>query len=93
MTKKEEVQDLNNAWSEKVYIETIEYIIKGTVHMPKIGKRERLLTEILNTNKQFLAVTDCYMESKLSPQKEVEHYDFLELNMSTILYMRPLNVI
>ena len=92
MTKKEEGQDLNSAWSENVYIETAEYIIKGVVHMPKIGKRNRLLTEILNTNKQFLAVTDCYIESKLSPHKEIEHYDFLELNLSTILLMRPLNV-
>ena len=86
-----EKQDVTGAWSEKVYIETTEYAIKGTVYMPKVGKRDRLLTEILNTNKQFLAVTDCYVESKLSPQKEIEHYEFLELNLSTILLMRPLN--
>ena len=91
MAKTIESQDVNNAWSEEVYIETTEYVIKGTVYMPKIGKRNRLLTEILNTNKQFLAVTDCSVESKLSPHKEVEHYDFLELNLSTILLMRPLN--
>ena len=84
-------EDVKNSWSEKVYIETAEYVIKGTVHMPKIGKKNRLLTEILNTNKQFLAVTDCYVESKLFPQKEVERYDFIELNLSTILLMRPLN--
>jgi len=83
--------DITNAWSEQVYIETAEYIIKGTVYMPKIGKRSRILTEILNTNKQFLAVTDCYLESKLSPQREIEHYRFMELNLSTILIMRPLN--
>ena len=84
-------EDIKNSWSEQVYIETAEYIVKGTVHMPKIGKKSRLLTEILNTNKQFLAITDCLMESKLFPQKEVEHYDFIELNLSTILLMRPLN--
>ena len=91
MVQKKEITEDNSAWSEKVYIETAEYVIKGVVYMPKIGKRTRLLTEILNTNKQFLAVTDCYIESKLMPQKEVEHYDFLELNLSTILMMRPLN--
>ena len=86
-----ENNEVNNAWSEQVYIETAEYVIKGTVYMPKIGKKSRLLTEILNTNKQFLAVTDCYVESKLNPQNEVKHYKFLELNLSTILIMRPLN--
>ena len=91
MVQKSDEKEENGAWSEKVYIETTEYTIKGTVFMPKIGKRARLLTEILNTHKQFLAVTDCYIEYKLVPQREVEHYDFIELNLSTILMMRPLN--
>lgn len=79
----------NEVWSERVYIETKEYVIKGVVYMPKIGKRNRLLTEILNTNKQFLAVTDCEIESKLAPQRPVEKYKFLEVNLSTVLIMRP----
>ena len=79
----------SEAWSEKVYIETNEYIFRGTVHMPKIGKRKRLLSEILNSNKQFIAVTDCDAESKLSPQNPVQHYKFIEINLSTILIMRP----
>ena len=78
-----------DVWSERVYIETKEYVIRGTVYMPKVGKKNRLLTEILNTNKQFLAVTDCDIESKLTPQKPVEHYKFLEVNLSTVLIMRP----
>ena len=82
---------LTGSWSERVYIETAEYIIRGFVHMPKIGKRSRLLTEILNTTKQFIAVTDCKIESKLSPQKEVESYDFIEVNISSILIMRPID--
>lgn len=79
----------NEAWSERVYIETKEYVIKGIVYMPKIGKRNRLLTEILNTNKQFLAVTDCEIESKLAPHRPLEKYKFLEVNLSTVLIMRP----
>ena len=89
--KNNERIEFNEAWNERVYIETTEYIIKGTVFMPKIGKKERLLTEILNTNKQFLAVTDCIVESKLVPQKEVERYDFIEINLTTVLLMRPID--
>ena len=80
-----------SAWREKVYIETAEFIIKGYVFMPKIGKRSRLLSEILNTNKQFIAVKNCTLESKLIPQREVENHDFLQVNISTILIIRPLN--
>ncbi len=90
-----EKEDINkyvsSAWKEKVYIETAEHVIKGYVFMPKIGKRNRLLTEILNSNKQFLAVTDCTVELKRAPQKEVEKCSFLEVNISTILIMRPID--
>ena len=78
-----------SAWREKVYIETAEFIIKGYVFMPKIGKKNRLLSEILNTNKQFIAVKNCTLESKLVPQRE--SHDFLQVNISTILIIRPLN--
>lgn len=89
MERKNITEMESEAWSEEVYIETNEYIVRGTVHMPKIGKRSRLLSEILNTNKQFIAVTDCDVESKLLPQKPVAHYKFIEINLFTVLIMRP----
>ncbi len=90
MENNEILELTTSAWREKVYIETTEHVIKGYVFMPKIGKRSRLLSEILNTNKQFIAVKNCTLESKLNPQKEVEEHEFLQLNISTILLMRPL---
>ena len=89
MESKEIMNLMDSVWKEKVYIETSEFIIIGYVFMPKIGKRNRLLTEILNSNKQFIAVKDCRLEFKLNPQKEVEYHDFLQVNISTILIMRP----
>ena len=91
LEKDEKTTFTTAAWSEKVYIETAEHIITGNVFMPKIGKRARMLSEILNTNKQFLAITDCHVEFKLMPQREVEFYDFMQVNMATILIMRPLD--
>lgn len=90
MDNKELIELTTSAWREKVYIETAEHIIQGYVFMPKIGKRSRLLTEILNTNKQFIAVKNCTLEYKLTPQREVESHDFLQVNLSSILIMRPL---
>ena len=80
----------NSAWREKVYIETTEHIIRGYIFMPKIGKRNRLLTEVLNTGKSFIAVKECSIEYKLNPSKDVETYDFMQVNISSILIMRPL---
>lgn len=89
MEKKDIMNLMDSVWKEKVYIETAEFIIIGYVFMPKIGKRTRLLTEVLNSNKQFIAVKDCRLEFKLIPNKDVEYHDFLQVNISTILIMRP----
>ena len=90
MANKEILELTTSAWREKVYIETSEHIIRGYVFMPKIGKKNRLLSEILNTNKNFIAVKNCSLEYKLLPNRDVEEYDFLQVNISSILIMRPL---
>ena len=38
----------NGVWSERVLVITQDYEIKGSVFMPKIGKRSRVLSDILN---------------------------------------------
>ena len=80
-----------NAWREKVYIETTEHIIRGYIFMPKIGKKNRLLSEVLNTNKSFIAVKECTVEFKLNPSKAVETHDFMQVNIASILIMRPID--
>lgn len=79
-----------SAWREKVYIETAEHIIRGYIFMPKIGKKNRLLSEVLNGNKNFIAVKNCTLEYKLNPSRSVEEHDFMQVNIATILIMRPL---
>ena len=90
MENKEILELTTSAWREKVYIETTEHVIRGYIFMPKIGKKNRLLSEVLNGNKSFLAVKNCTMEYKLSPSREMEEHDFLQVNISSILIMRPL---
>ena len=85
-----EIADLKEtAWSEKVYIETSEHVICGYIFMPKIGKKTRLLSEVLNAGKTFLAVKNCTLEYKLNPTREIEVHDFMEVNIASILIMRP----
>lgn len=91
MDNNEILELTTSAWREKVYIETSEHIIRGYIFMPKIGKKSRLLTEVLNTNRQFIAVKDCLLEYKLMPQKDIESHEFVQVNLSSILIMRPLH--
>ena len=90
MENKELIELSTSAWREKVYIETPEHIISGYIFMPKIGKKNRLLSEVLNGNKSFLAVKNCTLEYKLNTSRPVEEHDFLQVNISSILIMRPI---
>lgn len=90
MENNEILELTTSAWREKVYIETSEHIIRGYIFMPKIGKKNRLLSEVLNTGKNFIAVKDCTLEYKLMPSKDVEQHEFMQVNISSILLMRPL---
>ena len=91
MENNEILELTTSAWSEKVYIETTEHVIYGSIFMPKIGKRARLLSEVLNAGKNFIAVKDCTLEYKLNPSRNIEKHDFMQVNISSILIMRPLN--
>ena len=90
MENNEILELTTSAWREKVYIETSEHIIRGYIFMPKIGKKNRLLSEVLNTGKNFIAVKDCTLEYKLMPSKDVEQHEFMQVNILSILLMRPL---
>ena len=90
MENKEILELTTSAWREKVYIETSEHIIRGYIFMPKIGKKNRLLSEVLNGNKNFLAVKDCKLEYKLNPSRNIETHEFMQVNITSILIMRPL---
>jgi len=90
MENNEILELTTSAWREKVYIETAEHIICGYVFMPKIGKKSRLLSEILNTGKEFIAVKNCTLEYKLNPTKNIEKHEFMQVNVSSILLMRPM---
>ena len=90
MENNEILQLTTSAWREKVFIETSEHIICGYIFMPKIGKKNRLLSEVLNGGKNFIAVKNCTLEYKLLPNKNLEKHDFMQVNISSILIMRPL---
>ena len=76
-------------WVEKVVIITDSYEITGNIYMPKTTKKSRLLSELLNGNRKFIAVKDCVLQTKMSGSMEPEFLDFLEINVSSIILIKP----
>lgn len=75
---------------ERVLIITEDYEIKGWLYNPGLSRANRFLTNLLNgANRNFVAVTQCEITYK-NRHGEVEHLDFLQLNLRYIILIRPL---
>src|SRR5574344_685759 len=80
---------ITGVWSERVLVVTQDYEIKGFVFMPKTGRRNRVLSDILNGQKRFVAIKDCEVTHRLIPNRRTEYHNFLQLNLNSIILLRP----
>lgn len=80
---------ITGIWSERVVVITKDYEIKGNVFMPKTGRKNRVLSDILNGAKRFVAIKDCEVKHREFPNRKAETHDFLQLNLSSIILLRP----
>ena len=80
---------ISGVWSEKVLIITDDFEITGFVFMPKIGKRSRILSDILNGKRRFIAVKDCELKKRNVPTDPTEKHDFIQVNLDSIIILRP----
>ena len=81
---------ITGIWSESVLVITKDYQIKGKVFMPKTGRKNRVLSDILNCSKRFVAIKDCEVIHREFPNRKAESHDFLQLNLNSIILLRPL---
>ena len=79
----------NGVWSEKVVIITDDYEISGLVFLPKTGKRERFISNVLNAKRKFIAVKDYELRFINSSIKPIEKGKFLHVNVKSIIILKP----
>lgn len=80
---------ISGVWSERVLVITQDYEIRGYVFMPKTGKKNRVLSDILNGTKRFVAIKDCEVVHRGSTSRKIEKQDFIQLNLNSIILLRP----
>ena len=74
-------------WTERIFVVTNDFEVRGYVFLPKTGKKNRILTDILNSNKKFIAIKDCHIKYRLDNSEE--HQEFIQLNINSIIMLRP----
>ena len=81
---------ITGVWSEKVLVITKDYQITGNVFMPKTGRKNRVLSDILNGTKRFVAIKNCQVIHREFPNRRMETHDFLQLNLNSRILLRPI---
>ena len=81
---------IKGVWSEQVLVITEDYEIVGKIFLPKINKRNRVLSDLLNGKKRFMAITNCQIKHRHFPDRTTEEQDFIRLNIHSIITLLPI---
>ena len=81
---------IKGVWSEQVLVITEDYEIVGKIFLPKIYKRIRVLSDLLNGKKRFMAIKNCKIKHRHFPDRTTEEQDFIQLNINSIIMLRPI---
>lgn len=81
---------IKGVWSEQVLVITEDYEIVGKIFLPKINKRNRVLSDLLNGKKRFMAIKNCQIKHRHFPDRITEEQDFIQLNINSIIMLRPI---
>ena len=81
---------IKGVWSEQVLVITEDYEIVGKIFLPKINKRNRVLSDLLNGKKRFMAIKNCQIKHRHFPDRITEEQDFIQLNINSFIMLRPI---
>lgn len=88
-SKMEDTNFVSGVWTERILVATKDYEIEGYVFLPKTGRKNRILSDILNSKKRFVAIKNCEITHRMFPERKIEHHDFIQLNLDSIIMLRP----
>lgn len=81
---------MSGFWEEKVYVLTNDFEIRGSVFMPKTGKKSRILSDILNGEKRFVALKGVEIKCRKNSGAAPEKHDFIQINLDSVIIIRTL---
>ena len=91
MVEKNEAESfIKGVWCEQGLVITEDYEIVGKIFLPKINKRNRVLSDLLNGKKRFMAIKNCQIKHRHFPDRTTEEQDFIQLNINSIIMLRPI---
>ena len=73
----------------RAVIVTRFFNLEGDIHSPRIGKEGRRLSNLLNSDRRFIAMTNVAVTNRMTGVKDPTTYDFIEVNIESIEFVQP----
>lgn len=78
-----------NADVLRTIVVTRHFNLEGNIHFPRLGKEGRRLSNLLNSEKRFIALTQVQVSNRTSQIKDPQIYSFIEVNIEAIEFIYP----
>ncbi len=80
-----------NTESTRVMVATPNYEMEGNLYLSRSMKESRRLTNLLNGDKRFIALTDVKVINRKTGHAEEERLPYVHVNLATIELIKPLS--
>ncbi|MBY0449575.1 MAG: hypothetical protein K2X01_02985 [Cyanobacteria bacterium] len=78
-----------NADAVKMTIVTRGYLLEGLIYLSKLSKDKRRLTNLLNGDKRFIAMTKVKVMDRITGKVDPTEYPYLHININSIEMVKP----
>lgn len=65
------------------------YRLEGSIHFTNLGKEARRLSNMLNSERKFIAMTHVSISDRVSGAKDPKIYPFIQINIEAIEFIQP----
>jgi hypothetical protein len=73
----------------RAIIVTRFFNLEGNIHFPRLGKEGRRLSNMLNTDRKFIAMTDVQIINRVNGTRDPKTYPFIQINIEAIEFIQP----
>jgi hypothetical protein len=78
-----------NADKVRAVVLTRSFNLEGDIHCPRLGKEGRRLSNMLNGDRRFVAMTNVVIVNRATGVKDPKTYPFIQVNMDSVEFVQP----
>lgn len=76
--------------STRIEMVTATHRLEGNIFLPRAMKENRRLTNLLNSDKRFVALTQVTVTDRTTGQQDATVYPYIQVNMNAIELVKPI---